>query len=159
MTFIKITGSFVSLIVSLYCFWYNKITLQPMALGMIYATVYFSLSLIDILTETLILYKLYAFLKLNETSVISKIQHTEAIKWILVLQSLFFLFITTTGILEFNFLVRIYGIDFTKFLLLFSLSYSIVSISHVISFIIFTKRHKKQTSQYSGFFKLNSTLM
>jgi len=143
MTVTKLVGNIVSIMISLYCYGYNQVNYVPSSLGTIYATVYFTLSCIDTFTEAIILYKVRNFLNtknVNFTPLNFKIKHTEPIKWLIVLQSMFFLFITTSGILEFKFLVRIYGIDFTQFLMVFSLIYSGISILHLISFMLFVSR-------------------
>ena len=123
---------------------------------------YFTLSVVDIFTETVILCKLRNFLRKKNGNFSPnnfKVKHTEALKWLIVLQSMFFLFITTSGILEFKFLVRIYNIDFTYFLMIFSLVYSGISILHFMSFMLFIKRQNRQNKMLASFFKLNSTIL
>jgi len=88
MTVTKLVGNIISIMISLYCYEYNQVKLIPSSLGIIYATVYFTLSVIDIFTDAVILCKLRNFLvkkSVNFTPTNFKIKHTEPIKWLIVL--------------------------------------------------------------------------
>ena len=90
--------------------------------------------------------------------VIQKI-NVECIKWVTVIQSLLFMFVTVFMIETKQRIKNIYGTAFSEFLMFFCIAYCLLAVIHLITLALFSSRQKKSYKVQMGYFTLNDTVL